>query len=119
MSSTATNRKPTCLSRVSEYFNLLNPHYWVFLILPGFLAAMVGWAIDEGVHLVDSLKTLLTQDLGLSWGVSYLIWVFFCWFFMMIAASIGEFVSKDAEGSGIPELKSILAGVNIYRYLSF
>ena len=36
----------------------------------------------------------------------------------MIAASVGE-ISKDAEGSGIPEMKSILAGVNIYRYLSF
>jgi len=37
----------------------------------------------------------------------------------MIAASVGEYISKDAEGSGIPEMKSILAGVNIYRYLSF
>ena len=37
----------------------------------------------------------------------------------MVSASIGEFISKDAEGSGIPEMKSILAGVNIYRYLSF
>jgi chloride channel 2 len=37
----------------------------------------------------------------------------------MISFSMGAFVSKDAEGSGIPELKSILAGVNIYRYLSF
>jgi len=32
---------------------------------------------------------------------------------------MGEYVSKDAEGSGVPEIKSILAGVNIYRYLSF
>ena len=37
----------------------------------------------------------------------------------MIAASVGEYISRDAEGSGIPEMKSILAGVNIYRYLSF
>lgn len=36
----------------------------------------------------------------------------------MLAASVGEYVSRDAEGSGVPELKSILAGVNIYRYLS-
>ena len=37
----------------------------------------------------------------------------------MLSVSMGSFVSKDAEGSGIPEMKSILAGVNIYRYLSF
>ena len=38
---------------------------------------------------------------------------------MMISASIGEYISRDAEGSGIPEMKVILAGVNIYKYLSF
>jgi chloride channel 2 len=48
-----------------------------------------------------------------------IIWVSFAIFFAMIAASVGEYVSRDAEGSGIPEIKSILAGVNIYRYLSF
>ena len=48
-----------------------------------------------------------------------MIWIGFGMFFMLISASIGRFVSKDAEGSGIPEMKSILAGVNIYRYLSF
>lgn len=37
----------------------------------------------------------------------------------MISASIGEYISRDAEGSGIPEMKVILAGVNIYKYLSF
>ena len=38
---------------------------------------------------------------------------------MLISASIGRFLSKDAEGSGIPEMKSILAGVNIYKFLSY
>lgn len=55
----------------------------------------------------------------LHWGISYLIWIGITLFFTAIAASIGQFISKDAEGSGIPEMKSILAGVNIYRYLSF
>jgi H+/Cl- antiporter ClcA len=37
----------------------------------------------------------------------------------IILNPFSHFISKDAEGSGIPEIKSILAGVNIYRYLSF
>ena len=49
----------------------------------------------------------------------FAIWVSMAWFLTMIAASVGEYISRDAEGSGIPEMKSILAGVNIYRYLSF
>lgn len=65
------------------------------------------------------MKTKIIEESGVSWLGGYAIWVAFCVFFVLIAASIGEFISKDAEGSGIPELKSILAGVNIYRYLSF
>jgi len=50
----------------------------------------------------------------LYWWSGYFIWIGLAVFFMMISASIGEYVSKDAEGSGVPEIKSILAGVNIY-----
>ena len=48
-----------------------------------------------------------------------ILWTIINLFFAFISASIGEYVSRDAEGSGIPELKAILAGVNIYKYLSF
>ena len=61
----------------------------------------------------------LIGNYGLSWFSGYIIWVLFCVFFTMISASIGEYISRDAEGSGIPEMKVILAGVNIYKYLSF
>ena len=44
-----------------------------------------------------------------------LISIVFGW----LAASVGEYISRDAEGSGIPEMKVILAGVNIYKFLSF
>lgn len=50
--------------------------------------------------------------------MGYLIWIIFAIIFATIAASAGYF-NKHAEGSGIPELKSILAGVYIYKYLSF
>ena len=60
----------------------------------------------------------LTEDYKDQWWLSYFIWIGLGIFFTMLAASIGEYVSRDAEGSGVPELKSILAGVNIYWYLS-
>lgn len=51
--------------------------------------------------------------------VQFMLWILYTWVLTMLAAFVGEFISRDAEGSGIPEMKSILAGVNIYRYLSF
>ena len=62
---------------------------------------------------------MLTSEFEFSWMTGYLIWIGFCVFFTMISASIGEYISRDAEGSGIPEMKVILAGVNFYKYLSF
>ena len=57
----------------------------------------------------DLLESIFEPLLGL--------WIVFALFFSIIAASAGHF-NKHAEGSGIPELKSILAGVYIYKYLS-
>ena len=39
--------------------------------------------------------------------------------FATIAASVGKWIASDAEGSGIPEMKAILSGINLYRYLGF
>jgi chloride channel 2 len=30
-----------------------------------------------------------------------------------------EYISREAEGSGIPELKAIMSGLNIFKYFSF
>ena len=39
--------------------------------------------------------------------------------FLLLATSVGYFISADADGSGIPEMKTVLSGMNIYRYFSF
>lgn len=83
------------------------------------MTALLGLAIDVGTAYVTKFKTSFTDETSMHWGWGYLTWVLFAIFFTMIAASIGEYISRDAEGSGIPEMKSILAGVNIYKYLSF
>ncbi len=74
---------------------------------------------EHVVYLVNRYKRRLITEYELSWISGYLLWILFCVFFTMISASIGEYISRDAEGSGIPEMKVILAGVNIYKYLSF
>jgi chloride channel 2 len=83
------------------------------------LTTLLSIAIDLAIKYTIQLKLYLAVDLDLGFVPSFAIWTGFTMFFTMIAASVGEFISKDAEGSGIPEMKSILAGVNIYRYLSF
>lgn len=105
--------------RVFKSLNLIHPGHWIFLMLVGIITATVAYLIDQGVAYMLYFRLLICEESGLHWGVSFSIWIVITLFFTAIAAGIGQFISKDAEGSGIPELKSILAGVNIYRYLSF
>jgi len=50
---------------------------------------------------------------------SMVIWVLSGLFFAMIAAAVGQFISVDAQGSGIPEMKTVLSGLELFRYLSW
>ena len=64
------------------------------------------------------LKYSLIHEYGFDWWTCYAIWIGFALFFILIASAAGYF-NQYAEGSGIPEIKSILAGVYIFKYLSF
>ena len=64
------------------------------------------------------MKYSLIHNWGFDWWTWYAIWIGFALFFILIATTAGYF-NQYAEGSGIPEVKSILAGVYIYKYLSF
>jgi len=58
-------------------------------------------------------------EYGLDWYSGYILWILIGIGFGLLSVSIGEYISRDAEGSGIPEMKAMLAGTNIYKYLSF
>ncbi|CAI2387408.1 unnamed protein product [Moneuplotes crassus] len=104
---------------LKKSFNLFNPSEWIFLLLVGLSTAIICFAIDYAAFLVQALKSYLIEDVFQGeFILGYFVWILFALVFSTIAASAGYF-NQHAEGSGIPELKSILAGVYIYKYLSF
>jgi H+/Cl- antiporter ClcA len=50
--------------------------------------------------------------------LNFLLWVFSAVILLLIATSVGRFISPEADGSGIPEVKTVLSGIAIYRYFS-
>lgn len=64
------------------------------------------------------LKYYLTKEDNLDYWTAYAVWVAFAFGLSFIAAVACSY-NQHAKGSGIPELKSILAGVYIFKYLSF
>jgi len=107
----------TLWHRIIQRLNLMHPDVWAILILMGFLAAVFGFIVDFISSILHNAHVLFaTTDSGF---VNFTIWILFSLFFAAMAASVGKWIAIDAEGSGIPEMKAILAGVNIYRYLGF
>jgi chloride channel 2 len=97
--------------------HILNPSVLCVLMLLGTFAALIGFLIDfVSVNIREARLAFASTD---SVILNYFIWVSFSLFFAFIAASAGHWMTKDAEGSGLPELKTILSGVSIIRYLSF
>ena len=90
---------------------------WVILILLAFIAAMTGFIVDFISNLLQSSHSRIANTE--SSFINFVIWIFYALFFAMVAGSVGKWIAMDAEGSGIPEMKAILGGVNIYRYLGF
>jgi chloride channel 2 len=104
---------------ISDYFMMSNPSHWIFLILMALITTIIAIGVEFVVKYVNNFKSTWWVNSDLPYMYQFAIWVSLALFLTLIATSVGEYISKDAEGSGIPEMKSILAGVNIYRYLSF
>jgi len=47
------------------------------------------------------------------------MWVITAVILFLLASSVGYFITPNADGSGIPEMKTVLSGIPIYRYFSF
>ena len=109
--------KLSALDKLMRGFSILNPSVWVVLTLLGLLSALVGFSIDFISDRLFEARAVFANTGNVYWD--FAIWLGYSLSFAWISAATGRWISQDAEGSGIPEMKSILSGINIYRYLSF
>lgn len=94
----------------------INPQLWLLITLISIICAISAFMIDATCLGLSRARNSLIIDLHPV--LQFLIWISYCLFFVVIAACVGRFISKDAEGSGIPEIKAIIGGTEIFRYLS-
>ncbi|KAI6190422.1 hypothetical protein M3Y97_00116000 [Aphelenchoides bicaudatus] len=83
---------------------------WLLLALIATFMAIWSLAID--------LMTTALGDLTSSNGLMH-VWILYSVICITIAASVVKLISKEAVGSGIPEIKTILRGVQLEGYLNF
>ena len=103
--------------KIGYYLHLNNPKEWVFIIFFSIITSLFLVFLDKLI-LVSFQKRKLWSNTNYPL-FNYFTWVFTSVFFILCATSVGYFISPDADGSGIPEMKTVLSGVPIYRYFSF
>ena len=106
------------LHRIGFYMNLANPIEWSFLFTFSVSVTIFLVTLDSLiVYGIEKRKNMISNpDLKI---FNLLFWVVSSVFFFLIATSVGFFISPDADGSGTPEMKTVLSGINIYKYLFF
>ena len=91
---------------------------WVFLAMLGVVMAIISFGIDFGIEKCISSRRILYEQLGDHVGVKYLIWISLPILLILFATGFVHVLAPQAIGSGIPEIKTILRGVNLKEYLT-
>ncbi|KAI4885114.1 hypothetical protein NFI96_020606, partial [Prochilodus magdalenae] len=91
---------------------------WVFLILLGIIPATFSWAMDFGIEFFLHSTIWLYEKAHSNVFLQYLAWVSIPVLLISFSAGFTYLVGPQAAGSGIPEMKTIVKGVDIKDHLS-
>ncbi|RMC07572.1 hypothetical protein DUI87_17046 [Hirundo rustica rustica] len=107
-----------CAKRIQKYVTKKLGEDWIFLVLLGLVMALVSWGVDYASAKTVQAYKWTYRALHPNIPLQYAVWVAFPLGLILFAASFCHFVSPQAVGSGIPELKTIMRGVVLKEYLT-
>ncbi|XP_062505166.1 chloride channel protein 2-like [Corticium candelabrum] len=91
---------------------------WLFLLIIGVIMALLSFTLDYLIEKSQQAHVWLYKSLTEIVIVQYLIWITFPLVFISFAVGFTNLVSVNAIGSGIPEMKTVLRGIQLTQYLS-
>lgn len=106
------------VNKVTSKFQCLNLSVWIGLFITAAFTSIVAFTVDVASQRITMGRKLLVglcDDLWLGWVVWTLSSLVFAW----LAASGGYFVCPEADGSGISEMKAIITGYDMPKFLSW
>ncbi|XP_048000346.1 chloride channel protein 2 isoform X2 [Leguminivora glycinivorella] len=92
---------------------------WVFLAALGIIMAVLNFAMDRGIAICNNARMWMYNDLATSTFSQYVAWVSLPVCLILFAAGFVHIVAAQSIGSGIPEMKTILRGVQLKEYLTY
>ena len=105
------------INKLSFYLNLSNPLEWIFIFCFSIVVTIFVLILDKLISIGSTKRRIIANTSHPIFNFIFL--VLSSILFFILATSVGYFISADADGSGIPEMKTVLSGVTKYRYFSF
>ncbi|XP_070956165.1 chloride channel protein ClC-Ka isoform X5 [Macaca nemestrina] len=90
---------------------------WYFLMTLGVLMALVSYAMNFAIGRVVRAHQWLYREIGDSHLLRYLSWTVYPVALVSFSSGFSQSITPSSGGSGIPELKTMLAGVILEDYL--
>eukprot|EP01126_Amoeba_proteus_P059248 TRINITY_DN7722_c0_g1_i11.p1 TRINITY_DN7722_c0_g1~~TRINITY_DN7722_c0_g1_i11.p1 ORF type:complete len:670 (+),score=107.27 TRINITY_DN7722_c0_g1_i11:360-2369(+) len=112
-------RQDGVLCGENSFINKIPASYLSFFFLT-FLGIFVG-CVSVGLDfLISKLREASVLLVGLvsNLGVQFLLYLSFTTLLLVLATSVTQFINPKAKGSGIPEMKVIMSGVWLSKYLT-
>ncbi|XP_054850530.1 chloride channel protein ClC-Kb-like [Eublepharis macularius] len=91
---------------------------WVFLFLLGISMATLSFGLDVVVSKCQQANLWVYDELVGSHYLQYFSWTSYHVSLMVVSAAAAKYISPQAAGSGIPELKVALRGVMLHEFFT-
>lgn len=85
----------------------------------GFIMAIISYCMDKGISMCTNARVWLYRDLADNPASQYLAWITLPVCLILFSAGFVHLIAPQSIGSGIPEMKTILRGVQLKEYLTF
>ncbi|XP_078527686.1 chloride channel protein ClC-Kb-like isoform X1 [Lissotriton helveticus] len=92
---------------------------WIFLFLLGICMATISFSLDVIISKFQRANLWVYDTLESYRYLQYFSWVLYHVLLMMVSAGVAKYISPQAAGSGIPELKVTLRGVVLAEFFTF
>uniref|UniRef100_UPI00398E4F1A chloride channel protein ClC-Kb-like n=1 Tax=Pristiophorus japonicus TaxID=55135 RepID=UPI00398E4F1A len=92
---------------------------WIFLFLLGMFMATISFTLDVIISKFQRANLWVYDTLENYRYLQYFSWVLYHVILTMVSAGVAKYISPQAAGSGIPELKVTLRGVVLDEFFTF
>ena len=89
---------------------------WLAILLIALGTSLIAALIDICAYNIGYYKKSFSMSLDDQY-LSFLLWTSISLCFVCLGTSLGYFFTSDVDGSGIPEIKAVISGVELPKYM--